>query len=207
MVLPALGILLLDIEELVMMNSGGSLICFCLTNVCVMVGRYQPPHTETKGFYTYAEKCSILATFSFWACSIAASACLKNYGSTGVGITTGICSLLVGLLILGVMQFKLEEVWVPSSFKCPLVPWLPAAGIIVNSALMVSLPLMTWIRVGVCTALGLISYATYGVFQSNITLAKLRGERHHSGDSESMSICPINSTAYTDTDKLVDNEF
>ena len=55
MVLPALGIIFLDIEQLVMMNSGGSLICFCLTNVCVIVGRYQPPQTHSKGLYTSAE--------------------------------------------------------------------------------------------------------------------------------------------------------
>ena len=55
MVLPTSGIIFLDIEQLVMMNSGGSLICFCLTNVCVIVGRYQPPQTHSKGLYTSAE--------------------------------------------------------------------------------------------------------------------------------------------------------
>ena len=209
MVLPALGIIFLDIEELVMMNSGGSLICFCLTNVCVIVGRYQPAHTESHGLYTSAEKRSILATFSFWACSIAACACLKHVGFTVAGITTAIIIQIIGFLILCLMRIKLKEAGAPSSFKCPLVPWLPAAGIVVNSSLMVSLPLMTWARVGVCTGLGLSSYATYGIYYSNITLAKIRGENNetYSGETERIPMSNINSTEYTDTDKLVDNEF
>ena len=205
MVLPALGIVLLDIEELVMMNSGGMLICFCLTNVCVMVGRYQPHHIESKGIYTSAEKLSILASLSFWVCSIAACACLKGLGLTLAGIGTSVCFLVVGVATLIVMKLKLEEIWTPSTFKCPLVPWLPAAGLLINSALMVSLPLMTWARVGVCTALGLLSYATYGVNNSNITLSKIENVGYGSVATDASRSGSINSAGYvyTDVDKLL----
>ena len=209
LILPALGIILLDIEELVMMNSGGSLICFCLTNICVMVGRYQPPYSESKGVYTSTEKQAILATLTFWACSLASCACFKNISSIIIALSTGICFLLLAIIILCFMRLKLKEVWEPCTFKCPLVPWLPAAGVLVNSSLMVSLPLMTWARVGVCLVLGLTSYATYGVYNSNITVDKMRADFDYSaGDLERMSIRSINSPGpYTDTDKLVDNEF
>lgn len=213
LVLPSLGILFLDIEELVMMNSGGALICFCLTNVCVIVGRYQPHVTLADGKYTKPEKQCIVLVLIFWVFCLSSSACFNFLGLTTAGITTGIIFLTVSVAILIFINTKFTEINKPSAFQCPLVPWLPGAGVYINSALMVSLPLMTWVRVSVCNILGLICYLTYGLRHSNITRAKQSrltwsDERRESevseGDDMSYDAYP---DSFNDTDKLVGNEF
>ncbi len=47
-------------------------------------------------------------------------------------------------------------------FKCPLVPFVPLAGIIACFALMLSLPVITWWRFVLWMALGLAVYFGYG---------------------------------------------
>jgi APA family basic amino acid/polyamine antiporter len=47
-------------------------------------------------------------------------------------------------------------------FRTPGVPWLPVAGIVFCLALMISLPVLTWIRFIVWLAIGLVIYFLYG---------------------------------------------
>jgi basic amino acid/polyamine antiporter, APA family len=47
-------------------------------------------------------------------------------------------------------------------FRTPWVPFIPIAGVISCTVLMLSLPASTWIRMVVWTALGLLVYAFYG---------------------------------------------
>ncbi len=50
----------------------------------------------------------------------------------------------------------------PRPFRCPWVPWFPLAGIGMCGVLMLSLPILTWIRFFVWMAAGLLVYAFYG---------------------------------------------
>ncbi len=56
-------------------------------------------------------------------------------------------------------------------FKCPFVPAFPLLGIGLCGGLMLSLPLVTWIRFFVWLAIGLVIYVFYGLGHS--TLGKL----------------------------------
>ncbi len=48
-------------------------------------------------------------------------------------------------------------------FRAPGIPWLPILGIVSCIALMVALPLETWLRLVVWTAIGMAIYFGYGV--------------------------------------------
>jgi hypothetical protein len=46
--------------------------------------------------------------------------------------------------------------------QVPLVPWLPAASILINTFLTMKLSWQTWVRFGVWLAAGLLLYGGYG---------------------------------------------
>lgn len=50
-------------------------------------------------------------------------------------------------------------------FACPLVPWVPMAGILFCFVLMLSLPIITWVRFVVWLAIGMAIYFAYGFRQ------------------------------------------
>ena len=205
MVLPALGILLLNIEELVMMNSGGLLICFCLTNICVVVGRYQPQYPNPRGTYSHSEQYSLLFCLLFWFCSLAANLCFLTGGFTLFGALSGGAFSVVAAITLLLIYCAFSEIEKGTTFRCPWVPLLPGLGIFINSSLMVSLPLMTWVRVGCCLLVGLLFYLSYGLLYSNITVEKqnlLRSVELDSSDREGSS--PEN---FSESEKLIGHQY
>ncbi|HUB05991.1 MAG TPA: amino acid permease [Myxococcales bacterium] len=64
----------------------------------------------------------------------------------------------------------------PRPFRCPWVPFFPALGILMCLTLMMSLPVLTWIRFFVWMAAGLLVYVLYG--------------RHHSALRASAAAAP-----------------
>ncbi|WP_347987976.1 amino acid permease [Methylomonas sp. AM2-LC] len=54
----------------------------------------------------------------------------------------------------------------PRHFKCPYVPYVPLAGILVCLALMAGLPFDTWVRLFVWLLIGFIIYFGYGIKHS-----------------------------------------
>jgi APA family basic amino acid/polyamine antiporter len=53
-------------------------------------------------------------------------------------------------------------------FRCPGVPWVPLAGIAMCGGLMLSLPLLTWIRFFVWMAIGMGIFLLYGRHHSEL---------------------------------------
>jgi APA family basic amino acid/polyamine antiporter len=53
-------------------------------------------------------------------------------------------------------------------FRCPWVPWVPLAGIAMCGGLMLSLPLLTWIRFFVWMAIGMAIFLLYGRHHSRL---------------------------------------
>ncbi|KAL3715576.1 hypothetical protein ACJRO7_007328 [Eucalyptus globulus] len=53
-------------------------------------------------------------------------------------------------------------------FQCPFVPFLPVACILVNTCLLVSLPLVTWFRVSIWMLIGALVYIFYGRSHSSL---------------------------------------
>jgi len=55
-----------------------------------------------------------------------------------------------------------------AAFRTPLVPWIPILSIVSCMALMITLPVATWIRFVVWLALGLAIYLGYGLHNSTL---------------------------------------
>lgn len=72
------------------------------------------------------------------------------------------------LVCLGVIVVRRTQPNAPRSFKTPLVPWVPAAGVICCVGMMISLPADTWIRLVMWMLIGLDVYSCYGIRHSHL---------------------------------------
>jgi len=77
--------------------------------------------------------------------------------------------LAFSLVCIGVLVLRKKMPDAPRSFKTPLVPYIPIAGVLVCGYLMYALPLESWIRLIIWMALGVVVYFAYG--QKNSKLA------------------------------------
>lgn len=79
-----------------------------------------------------------------------------------VGEMVSIGTLLAFVLVcVGVWVMRVKMPDAPRSFKTPLVPFVPAMGIIICVGMMAFLPADTWIRLLVWMALGVVIYFVY----------------------------------------------
>jgi APA family basic amino acid/polyamine antiporter len=96
-----------------------------------------------------------------------------------VGEMTSIGTLFAFLLVcLGVLVMRKMMPDAPRAFKTPFVPFVPVAGILVCLAMMVGLPIETWVRLVVWMALGVGIYFYYGIKNS-----KVLKEREDAGET------------------------
>jgi APA family basic amino acid/polyamine antiporter len=68
----------------------------------------------------------------------------------------------------GVLALRKVDPDRPRPFRCPWVPWVPLCGIAMCGGLMLSLPLLTWIRFFVWMAIGMIIFLFYGRWHSRV---------------------------------------
>ncbi len=80
------------------------------------------------------------------------------------------------LVCIGVLVLRKTNPNIERPFKTPLVPLVPILGILVCIAMMASLPLVSWERLGIWMAIGVAIYFLYGHKHS-----KLRKEREAQG--------------------------
>lgn len=66
------------------------------------------------------------------------------------------------LVCASVLMLRWTRPETPRPFRCPAIYFVAPAGILVNVALMLFLPVDTWIRLAVWLGLGLIIYFVYG---------------------------------------------
>lgn len=89
--------------------------------------------------------------------------------ATVVGEMTSIGTLLAFVLVCaGVIVLRRTQPDLPRSFKTPLVPWIPAFGIIACLAMMFSLPGDTWLRLIIWLAVGFVIYFGYSIRKSKL---------------------------------------
>lgn len=82
---------------------------------------------------------------------------------------TNIGTLFAFILVcFGVIILRRTDAARPRPFRVPLVPWFPILGVIFCIALMLSLPVLTWIRFFVWLAIGLVIYFFYSVRHSHL---------------------------------------
>lgn len=67
-----------------------------------------------------------------------------------------------------VWMLRRSDPHAPRGFRTPLVPLVPILGIVSCIALMLGLPLITWIRFGVWMLLGVVVYFIYGAKHSRL---------------------------------------
>jgi APA family basic amino acid/polyamine antiporter len=84
------------------------------------------------------------------------------------------------LVCIGIWILRRVEPDMRRPFRTPMVPLVPILGIIFCAYLMLSLPLVTWIRFVVWMAAGMMIYFTYGRFHSRVAIA--------SGDTSRLSV-------------------
>jgi APA family basic amino acid/polyamine antiporter len=72
------------------------------------------------------------------------------------------------LVCLGVIVLRRTDRNRPRPFRVPLVPIFPILGIILCGALMLSLPIETWVRFFVWLVIGLVIYFLYSVRHSKL---------------------------------------
>jgi APA family basic amino acid/polyamine antiporter len=90
-----------------------------------------------------------------------------------LGHMTSMGTLLAFVIVcVGVLVLRRTDPNRRRAFRTPYVPYVPAAGIVVCGALMLSLPLQTWVLALVWLAIGLGVYFSYSRFHSH-----LRGAR------------------------------
>ena len=70
------------------------------------------------------------------------------------------------LVCLGVIVVRRTQPNAPRSFKTPLVPYIPAAGVVCCVGMMLFLPADTWIRLVMWMLIGIDIYSFYGIRHS-----------------------------------------
>jgi len=80
------------------------------------------------------------------------------------------------LVCIGVIILRKTDPDRRRPFRVPLVPLLPILGVIMCSALMLSLPILTWIRFFIWLALGLLIYFLYSKGHSRLQHGTDTGE-------------------------------
>lgn len=99
--------------------------------------------------------------------AVAAVAAVVDIGS--LADLTNIGTLFAFILVcIGVNVLRKTDPQRPRPFRVPLVPVFPILGVLLCFALMLSLPLETWIRFFVWLAIGLVIYFLYGVRHSKL---------------------------------------
>jgi len=86
-----------------------------------------------------------------------------------LGELVSIGTLLAFVIVcIGVMVLRYARPNIPRPFRTPLVPVVPALGILICGYMMSSLPGDTWIRLLVWMGLGLLIYFAYGKSHSRV---------------------------------------
>lgn len=84
-----------------------------------------------------------------------------------VGEMTSIGTLLAFILVsIGVIVMRRTMPDAPRAFRTPLVPLVPALGVLVCGVMMLALPWDTWLRLVVWLAIGMVVYFRYSVRHS-----------------------------------------
>jgi basic amino acid/polyamine antiporter, APA family len=90
-----------------------------------------------------------------------------------LGHMVSIGTLLAFVLVcVGVLVMRKKMPDAPRSFKTPLVPFVPIAGVAVCGYLMYSLPGESWLRLVIWMALGVLIYFVYGKKNSKLNNPK-----------------------------------
>lgn len=165
----ALFCAVLSLGDLTSMISIGTLMAFTVVSGGVLVLRYQHPIGKAISEEVSQHESKIdapLLLVIYWVvCTISAAT-----------IKLKCPAYLVVLFFLPVVVIFVwfctlfETRSVPETFKCPWVPLVPCLATYINILLICLLPVASFIRVVLWSALGFFIYFTYGVHHSKVGL-------------------------------------
>ncbi|UWX96837.1 amino acid permease [Arthrobacter zhaoxinii] len=89
---------------------------------------------------------------------------------TNIGILAAFVVVCVAVIVL-----RYRQPDAPREFRLPLMPWVPAFGVLASGFLMLQLHWETWLRFGIWLVIGMLVYAVYGYRHS---LLNPRSPRH-----------------------------
>ena len=87
----------------------------------------------------------------------------ETYDLTNIGTLFAFILVCIGVVVL-----RRTDASRPRPFRVPFVPVFPILGVIFCIALMLSLPVLTWIRFFVWLVIGLVIYFLYGAGHSKL---------------------------------------
>ncbi len=86
-----------------------------------------------------------------------------------LGELVSIGTLLAFVIVCaGIWILRVRRPEMTRPFTCPWVPFVPIMGILISGALMVALPLATWLRLVIWLAIGMFVYFFYGRSHSKV---------------------------------------
>jgi APA family basic amino acid/polyamine antiporter len=151
----------LDLATLSDMVSIGTLISFTIVCIAVIPLRFQKAthsHMKSKGnrgailLLLLSIAFGVGVRLSYWILCIS-SFCLI---------------VLTCIYLYTIMPTESENSLNRSSFLCPAVPFIPAAGIICNCVMLSQLEIFAWARFGAWSLVGFSIYAIYGYSHSKL---------------------------------------
>jgi len=152
--------LLLNLDTLLDMISIGTLLAFTVVCGGVIILRYQD---ETPG---KRYKAPLMVILYFCGCIFFG---IRNkldlHLTTPYNIVVWI-AFAIPMVAAFIPLLFLKTTNLPTTFKCPLVPWIPALGILMNVWFIMSLSLGSIYRLLVWTVLGMLIYFGYGIRNS-----------------------------------------
>ncbi len=91
-----------------------------------------------------------------------------------LGNLVSIGTLLAFVIVsAGVWMLRVKRPDLPRPFKTPLVPIVPILSILICLYLMIALPPITWVRLFIWLAVGMVIYFTYGRVHSRVQRGEL----------------------------------
>ncbi|CAB3405217.1 unnamed protein product [Caenorhabditis bovis] len=177
--------LVFDLAALVEFMSIGTLLAYSMVTACVILLRFQRAYKD--GSETEFDDGGSLKSWvpfkSFWtrfphgrSIQCAVAGLIIGYVLIAlpfrIAIYTnpgGIILLLIGAVIAIVSFIFIlghEQNIRTATYKVPFVPFVPAVGLLANVFMMVFLNHLTWIRLFVWLAIGLLIYFAYGIRHS-----------------------------------------
>ena len=110
-----------------------------------------------------------------WISSITVGLVVAVFASTipldQLGEMTNIGTLLAFVIVCaGVLVLRRRSPQLPRPFRAPFMPVTGVLGILISLFLMAGLPGITWIRLFVWLAIGLVIYFLYGKNHSRVQL-------------------------------------
>lgn len=170
-----------DLKSLANMMSIGTLLAYSIVDISVLILRYQLPTdmeaeemkdiNSIKNRLAKARKSQtviytiifILIIGSFIASILAGLLSKQIFVECNPLLILLFVVTLILILTCGLFLNAVKQTIPKVSFVTPLVPWVPMIALLCNFTLMMKLPSLTWIRLGIWGAVGLLIYFGYSI--------------------------------------------